>query len=128
MYLNRCKTCQFVKGKTFYSISGSLNLTRSSASVLLTTNKHRTIQVRFRSPSAGEITSLKLAAIEPSAAFSRPLEASRGHFSLSAMSSMYGIQTQPESMAHIHGVCDPHMNSLSLQVGDDIEVKAIEFI
>ena len=44
------------------------------------------------------------------------------------MSSMYGIQTQPESMAHIHGVCDPHMNSLSLQVGDDIEVKAIEFI
>ena len=34
------------------------------------------------------------------------------------MSSMYGIQTQPESMAHIHGVCDPHMNSLSLQVRD----------
>ena len=27
----------------------------------------------------------------------------------------YGIQPAQE-MSHIHGVCDPHMNSLSLQV------------
>lgn len=37
---------------------------------------------------------------------------------------MYGIQTQPESMAHIHGVCDPHMNSLSLQEMIDSDIKA----
>ena len=40
------------------------------------------------------------------------------------MSSMYGIQTQPESMSHFHGVSDPHMNSLSLQV--ELEVYMIK--
>ena len=54
----------------------------------------------------------KLAACEPS--FTRGPGHEAG-FSLSAMSSMYGIQPQTE-MSHIHGVCDPHMNSLSLQV------------
>ena len=37
---------------------------------------------------------------------------------------MYGIQTQPESMSHFHGVSDPHMNSLSLQV--ELEVYMIK--
>lgn len=37
---------------------------------------------------------------------------------MTTMSSMYGIQPQNEmsQLSHIHGVCDPHMNSLSLQV------------
>jgi len=39
------------------------------------------------------------------------------------MSSMYGIQPQAE-MPHIHGVCDPHMNSLSLQEMIDSDIKA----
>jgi len=36
---------------------------------------------------------------------------------------MYGIQPQTE-MSHIHGVCDPHMNSLSLQEMIDSDIKA----
>jgi len=61
---------------------------------------------------------LTLAACDPT--FPRPHE---GGFSLAAMSSMYGLQPSSD-MNHIHGVCDPHMNSLSLQEMIDSDIKA----
>jgi len=39
------------------------------------------------------------------------------------MSSMYGLQTSAD-MNHLHGVCDPHMNGLSLQEMIDTDIKA----
>jgi len=39
------------------------------------------------------------------------------------MSSMYGLQTSSD-MNHLHGVCDPHMNGLSLQEMIDTDIKA----
>ena len=57
------------------------------------------------------LVALKLAAFEH-LPISRPYESG---LSLSAMSSMYGLQTSSD-MNHLHGVCDPHMNGLSLQV------------